>query len=378
MSSRSIAVLLASTAFVFDGSLPAAAIEAEEAADALVAAVTKGSNVEASYESAELSENDVVIEGFTIVRKSESDTVKFEEVVITAPSEGDNGVFQSPEITFTGGALSGEVSGSIGEVTITDATVLDAAKSASTSPTDNILFRTADASGLRFTLKDQPGEVTIDSVSMESGNVVDNIPQDSKGSVEGITLSAEIFGGSPFKPETFGYDKLVFDVSWDGSRDLAARTATIRDLTLSVHDGGDLSISGVVGDLPDPRTLDDAAAASNVGKTKVHELTIRYDDNSLAGRILDFMAKQQGVSRPDYAKQISDALPFLLLALNNPAFQQQVTAAVAGFLNDPQSLTIEIAPELPVSGDDLMALAKSEPGAIPDRLKASVTANTPE
>lgn len=378
MSSRYLAVLLASAVSVVGGSLPASAIEAKEAADALVAAVTKGSNVEATYESAELSENDVVIEGFSIVRKSEKDTVKFAEIIIAAPSESDTGVFQSPEISFSGGTIAGEVNGTIADVTLTEATVLDATKSTSTSPTDNIIFKTAEASGLRFTLKDQPGEITIESASMESGNVVDNIPQDSKGSVDGITLSPEIFGDSAVKPSTFGYEKLVFDVSWDGSRDLAARTATIRDFTLSVHDGGDLSVSGVVGDLPDPRTLDDAAAASNVGKTKVHELTIRYDDKSLTGRVLDFMALQQGLSRADYAKQISDALPFLLLALNNPDFQKQVADAVAGFLADPKSFTIEVAPDQPVSGDELMELAKTQPGEIPNKLKATVSANTPE
>jgi hypothetical protein len=110
----------------------------------------------------------------------------------------------------------------------------------------------------------------------------------------------------------------------------------------------------------------------------VHNLTVRYDDNSLAGRVLDFMAQQQGVTREDYAKQITAALPFLLMALNNPAFQDEVAKAVSGFLQDPKSLTIEIAPEAPVSGEDLIALAKTEPGAIPDKLNASVTANSPE
>ena len=119
------------------------------------------------------------------------------------------------------------------------------------------------------------------------------------------------------------------------------------------------------------------AAAGNVTKTKVHELTIRYDDHSLAGRVLDFLAKQQGLARADYAKQISDALPFLLIALNNPGFQEQVATAVSSFLQDPKSLTIEIAPDAPVSGDDLVALAQTDPGKIPDTLHASVSANTP-
>ena len=75
-----------------------------------------------------------------------------------------------------------------------------------------------------------------------------------------------------------GYDKLVLDVSWDSSRDIAKKTMTIRDFTIHIHDGGDLSITGVMGNLPDPRILDDAGAASKASKAEVHKLTVRYED----------------------------------------------------------------------------------------------------
>jgi hypothetical protein len=259
---------------------------------------------------------------------------------------------------------------------MTGVTVLDAAET-SGGIAETILFETAEANNLQITPKDQSGNITITRLYMESSNLVDGVPQDSKGSVEGITVPPEAFAEAAFKPDAIGYDKVVFDLTWDGSRDLAAKTATIRDFTLSFQDGGDLSIWGIVGDLPDPRTLNDPTAAGSVSKTKVHELTIRYDDHSLAGRVLDFLAQQQGLARADYAKQISDALPFLLIAINNPGFQEQVATAVSSFLQDPKSLTIEIAPDAPVSGDDLVALAKTDPGKIPDTLNASVTANSP-
>ena len=376
MSSRSIAVLLAGTALFVCTSIPAAAIEPDAAAKALGAALVKGSNVEATFESAEMDGENIVIANFTIARKSENSTVTFEEVTITSPTEGDTGVFQSPEIGFSGGTISGEASGTIADATLTGVTVLGAGAN-SGGLTESVLFETAEANNLQITPKEQQGTVTVAHLYMESSNVVDGVPQATKGTVEGITIPPEMFAEAAFKPDAFGYEKIVLDVSWDGLRDLAAKTATINDFTLSIQDGGDLSIFGVFGELPDPRTLNDPAAAGNVTKTKVHELTIRYDDHSLAGRVLDFLAKQQGLARADYAKQISDALPFLLIALNNPGFQEQVAAAVSSFLQDPKSLTIEIAPDAPVSGDDLVALAQTDPGKIPDTLNASVSANTP-
>lgn len=379
MSSRHIAVLLTGTALFVCGSFPAAAIEPDAAAKALAAAIVKGSNVDATYDSAELDGSNVSISGFKVTRKGEADTVTFEEVVIENPTDSSTGIFDSPKITFSAGSLAGESNGSIGEGVVTDVTVLDPAKVKEGGLSGSMLFHTAEATDIKVSQKDKPGEVTIDRIYVEAGNVVDNVPQDSKGAVEGLTLPAAMFppeGG--FTPQTIGYENLVLGVTWDGSRDPAAKTVTVRDFTLSIEDGGDLSIEGLLGEVPDAHTLNDPAAAQNVTKTKLHNLWIRYDDNSLAGRIMDYLAKQQNLSREEYAKQMSAALPFLLMALNNQAFQDQVATALGGFLQDPQSLTIEIAPDAPVSGDDLIALAKTEPGSIPDKLKATVTANSPE
>jgi hypothetical protein len=52
----------------------------------------------------------------------------------------------------------------------------------------------------------------------------------------------------------------VFDVSWDGTRDLAAKTMTIRDFTVSMQEGGDFSLTGIMGNLPAPTALNDANA----------------------------------------------------------------------------------------------------------------------
>ena len=100
---------------------------------------------------------------------------------------------------------------------------------------------------------------------------------------------------------------------------------------------------------------------AGVSKTEVHELTIRYDDNSLAGRILDFLAKQQGLSRAEYAQADLRRAALPAAGAEQPGLPGPGRAPrSSGFLQDPKSLTIEIAPEAPVSGDDLMALVKTD------------------
>jgi hypothetical protein len=246
-------------------------------------------------------------------------------------------------------------------------------------PAAAIPFLTAEGTDLAFTPPEQQGQLTIARVFVEQGNLVDNIAQESRGSVESLTIPAAYAaaGGGP-TPADIGYENIVVDVTWDGSRDVEAGTMTVDDFTVSIQDGGDLSITGVMGKLPDPRVINDADAAAEASKMELHNLYVRYDDNSLASRILDQLAQQQGLSRTDYATQMAAALPFLLAALNNPQFQEQVATALGAFLQDPQSLSISVEPETPVTGEEIMNIVGTAPQTLPDRLNATVTANTPE
>jgi len=399
MLSHFSAVVLSGAALLAT-TLPAAAIEPQAAADALLAAMTRGNSTKAEYEAATLEGSDVVIRGLQLTRGGKAaapepqagetaaapaeptvpaggNRLTFAEARIEALADSETGVFASPRITFANGAFEGEATGTIANAVLTEVTVLDPKAVTGTGPGEAILFRTAEATDLRVTPENNQGQLTVGRIFMEAGDVVDNVPQSSKGTVEDISIPAESFAQAQFKPQTLGYEQLVLDVTWDGTRDRAANKMTVRDFTVSIQDGGDLSITGILGKLPEPRALNDADASNKASAVEVHTMTVRYDDKSLAGRILDYMAKQQGVARADYANQIAAALPFLLSSLNNPEFQNEVAAAVGAFLKDPRSLTIKFEPPAPVSGSEIVSIAGSAPQTLPDRLNASVRANTP-
>ena len=69
---------------------------------------SRAANVAASYDAAHADGNDVVIDGLTVTRLSSDQTLRFDKVVVDSPTEGGEGVFQSPLISFAGGTLSGE------------------------------------------------------------------------------------------------------------------------------------------------------------------------------------------------------------------------------------------------------------------------------
>jgi hypothetical protein len=372
MSLRFAAVLFSGAALIASA-MPAFAIEAEDAADALVAALS-GTETKADYDEAKQDGDNVVITGLKLSH-GENDALTFSETVIEAPEEGDTGVFDAPSITFKGGTLTGEPAGSIGAAKLTEVTVLDPAEAKGTGPFKSVLFSTSEATDLKVTVKDKPGQVTIGRLYVEVSDVVDNVPQASKGSVEDVAIPGEFFAGSGFTPQMIGYDNLVVGATWDGARDAKANTMTVKDFTLGIKDGGDLSISGVLGKLPPPNALNDPDAAAKASEVEIHTVTVHYADKSLAGRVLDMLAQQQSMSRADYAKQIAAALPFMLAALNNPDFQNKVAGAVGTFLQDPKSLTVKIEPSAPISGGEIMGIVQTAPQSLPDRLNVSITAN---
>jgi hypothetical protein len=103
--------------------------------------------------------------------------------------------------------------------------------------------------------------------------------------------------------------------------------------------------------------------------------SVRFDDDSLTGKVLDFFGKQQGMSGKDVANQAKAIVPFLMAQLNNPELTQQVTAAVSAFLDSPENIEIAAEPAAAVPFAVIMAGAMSNPLDLPKTLGVAVRAN---
>jgi hypothetical protein len=106
-----------------------------------------------------------------------------------------------------------------------------------------------------------------------------------------------------------------------------------------------------------------------------HAANIRFDDDSLTGKVLDYVAKQQNMKPEDIANQAKAIVPFLTAQLNNPELSAQITAAVGKFLDDPQSIEVVAAPPAPVPFALIAAGAMATPLDLPKTLGVTVIAN---
>jgi hypothetical protein len=112
--------------------------------------------------------------------------------------------------------------------------------------------------------------------------------------------------------------------------------------------------------------------------------TIRFDDASLTGKILDFVAMQQGQKREDVVNIAKAGLPFALMQMQLPDLATAIAPAINTFLDDPKSIEIKAAPPSPVPFTLIGGAAMANPNdpgatakAIWNMLGVTVTANQP-
>jgi hypothetical protein len=104
--------------------------------------------------------------------------------------------------------------------------------------------------------------------------------------------------------------------------------------------------------------------------------SVRWDDDSLTKKVLDFVASSQGQKPEDIANQAKAVVPFLMAQLNNAQLTQQVTEAVNAYLTEPKSIEISAEPDAAVPFAVIMAGAMSgSPQDLTKTLKVSVSAN---
>jgi hypothetical protein len=112
--------------------------------------------------------------------------------------------------------------------------------------------------------------------------------------------------------------------------------------------------------------------------------TIRFDDASLTGKILDFVAQQQGLKREDVVNLAKAGLPLALMQVQLPDLAAAISPAVNAYLDDPRSIEIKAAPPAPVPFTLIGGAAMANPNdpgaaakAIWSMLGVTVTANQP-
>lgn len=384
-------LLAASTAFSVLCFSPAYAFEAEDVAGRL-AGTLANSGYSISWASSSVNGDAIVLEGVKAGLAGAGDEVEVGAVVLNGVAEADDGTYtvelvslpdysleeDGIKVSMSGATLSGLVLPPEG-----------AEKSMrSIVPYTGIALALINVTG-------PDGEI----FNMANLNAVMNIPEDGgqadfTTTIEGFTINSASFPEAEARAvfAALGYSVVEGSMDSHGTWNTDDGQMAINKMALSVKDAGTLDFNLDIGGytlefLESMQTMqkkmmeegeDENTGLAMLGlmqQITFHSAKVRFDDQSLTNKVLQFVADQQGMKPSDIANQAKAILPFAMAQLNNPDFTAQVTAAVSAYLDNPQSIEVSADPGEPLPIAMLIAGGMSAPEQLPNQLGVKVTAN---
>ncbi|SFV28239.1 hypothetical protein SAMN05216456_0471 [Devosia crocina] len=167
-------------------------------------------------------------------------------------------------------------------------------------------------------------------------------------------------------------EEFLFDFDEVGALDI---TADISGFTPQVLD----KVAAMQSPTIDLTSEEAQAQQMMVGMELLQALTltsasVRYDDDSLAGKLLDLFAAQSGADRAQFVEGLKAMAPQMIGQAGIPALTDMAIPAINAFLDDPQSFEIAVRPATPTTLLVLSAAAANPAGLI-SALGLSITAN---
>jgi hypothetical protein len=104
-------------------------------------------------------------------------------------------------------------------------------------------------------------------------------------------------------------------------------------------------------------------------------MEMRYDDANFFGKVLDYQAKERGVTREELVQEMKDQLQIGVDYFEKEPVVVDAAKAVGEYLDAPKSISIKIQPENPVTFGILTAVGMAEPKKLWSVLGVKVEAN---
>lgn len=389
MFSRNASGLLAATGITLLLTLPAQAeIDAKKVTDA-IAAQFAGQGLPLTVTSAELSGSNVIAKGVSI-KFPEEDAVNLGDVVLENVTEEGSGYLigkiSAPVTKVEQGTEKFEFNGaSMSNVHVAGPDETDPVKKLflyeslevgpiSVTTGGNEVFKMA---GAKATMSPYvPGQAmqmnaSIDGLFGDLSKIPDPKTQE--------TVAA------------LGYGQINGKVTMAGSWNPADGRMTITEGAYDFADVGRLNMTfDLTGYTPElvmamaemNKTMDgqseEAKGLAMLGliqQLNFVSMSIRFDDASVTGRVIDYAAKQAGQPRDAIIAQSKAVIPFAVAQLKDPEFAAKVTEAASAYMDNPKSLEIKAVPAAPVPFALLIATGSTTPEALIKQLNVTVTAN---
>ena len=385
---------LAVSTFLLTASLGSAWAQDTSAVADRMKALLANQGMELAWTGISGDASSMVLEGVSVKAAGEKDSLPIGNVTLEGVEEADGGYTIDTVSTQPFSHAEDGVTLEASPFVMHDLTL--PAENSSDPMASLMLYKSAELDSLTvkaggkdaFTMNDFAVEITppADGKAMEFSGGVDKFTGDlslvddpkSKAVIEALgyqTVSGNMEIAGSWQPadgkmELSKYDVTVdnagtFGMTFDISGytlDFVKSVQELQKKMAAQPEGADKSAQGM-------------AMLGLMQQLSFNGASIRFDDDSLTNKILDYVAKQQGMSAKDIANQAKAIVPFGMAQLNNPDLTAQASAAVNTYLDNPKSIEIRAEPSSPVPFATIMAGAMSNPANLTKTLGVSVKAN---
>lgn len=393
---RSTRLLLASAALTaFTG--PAFALDGQDLLNKINASFASGGTT-ITADSIEVSGSDVLLKGvkFGVEGQTEEKPLALAELTLEGVSEEEGGAYYIERVEFPEVNVTEEKSTfKVQDLYLAGVYVPG---DVNAEGIDSLMFYEEAHSG--------PVDVTVDGKSIFSmaeaigtmGLSDDETTITFEGSVTGVKADLSTVEDPQAKAqiEALGLTNLDGNMNMSGSWEVESGTIDIDDYSIDFANVGKLSLafsmSGYTLDLvkqmqeqarmmqaqPQNEQAQQAAGLAMLGLVQQLSLVdaqIRFEDAGITKRGLDVAGKSNGADGAQMAQMVKGMVPILLAQAKLGAIQNEISAAVNTYIDDPKALTIAAAPANPVAFPMIMGAAMGAPETIPGLIGLKVTAN---
>ncbi|WP_159590858.1 hypothetical protein [Chelativorans xinjiangense] len=376
---------------------PAAfALEAEEVGERMKALMAK-QQLEMSYEGARMDGADVTLEGATMAYMDRSAALPIGDLTLQNVTEEADGTFRVDRIAVD--EFEHRAGGSTLSFTGFTMTGLLLPEDIESAPFEGAVLRYDRTELARLDVKRDNGLTgSLENISAEI-TVSDDDAVMVDGGVEAFSFdlrSIESGSNAVNVLKELGYGEINGNMRMTGSWRPSDGRTTVSRYEATVDEAGTFALTAdfdgytpaFIQAMDDMRkqTEENAGGGENntaqgmamlgmMQQLTFHGMTLRFTDDSLTGKALDYAAKEQGSKREDIIAQAKAVIPMQLTPYLGSELTQNLTQAVGTFLENPDTLEISAKPENPVPFAMLMGAAMGAPELLIKQIGLMITAN---
>ncbi|MGP2492184.1 hypothetical protein ACTDI4_11220 [Mesorhizobium sp. PUT5] len=336
----------------------------------------------------------MVLQGVTVKPAAENDTLAIGDVTLQGIGEANGGY--TIETASTQGFTHSQ-DGATVDISPFTMHGITVPPEGSDDPMSTIMmYRSAELASLAVKVEDRTA-FSMENFSVQVSPPADGQAMTFSGGAEKFTGDLSLVEDPQSKAviDALGYQTISGHLAMAGSWQPSDGKMTLSKYDIAVDNAGKFGmtfdISGYTLDFVkslqemqkriaaqpdgDDKSAEGMAILGLLQQLTFNGASIRFDDASLTGKVLDYVAGQQGMKAKDVANQAKAIVPFGMAQLNNPELTQQVAAAVSAYLDNPKSIEIAAHPASPVPFALIMAGAMANPQDLTKTLGVQVKAN---